>query len=719
MIKNIILSGIFTLFLATNSAALTGKIVNVNGVPRLTLNGKPVTPTMFYVNYDSSTIDTFWSELNIATQNGINIFSFSIDLPWTTKETAADFSDIDKLFTEIIQRYPQLLIIPKFSVSEVPDWWIKENPDELMLYDNGKRGIPSVASEKWRTDAQEMVHNFVQHLESKFGNHILGYHLCAQNTGEWFYDGIWDNVLPGFEPVMLSAFRQWLRIKYADNPTLLQQAWNDDRAEFPKLVLPAVDKRTQTVSGCLRDPAIDRRVIDFFTFQQDIMVEPIKLFAHEIKTITKNQKLVLCYYGYSFELSALPYGPQISGHLALSRLLRNKDIDIICSPLSYLNRNSGGAASVMLPVDSVQLANKLWLMEDDTRTYLAGQNEIGAITNNIDDTRWIHQRNFGHTLIRNSICSWTDLKGKGWLNDKEIWDNLTKLKDLSGQHLSKSGQYKPEVAVILDEKSMFYLSTDSKITSPLISEIRQQLSSIGTPAGYYLLDDLIEGKIKSAKLYIFLNTFCITQQQQNEIKKILNKGRKTAVWFYAPGFFDEREGVTENIEKLTGFKTERISTPITAKVVPAPNNERARLVLPLKEQFGLENSIVPLFNIVPDNKMYLIANYEGTDKIAVAMKSSNRWTSIFIGIPTISVDFLRSIAKYAGVHFYLDSNDIVDTDDKVVFIHAKNDGVKRIKLKMPCLVNDAITGEMLSMGRVITTIELRMETGQTRILLLR
>jgi len=47
----------------------------------------------------------------------------------------------------------------------------------------------------------EFIRRIVRHLETKCPEAVLGYHTCGQSTAEWFYVGVWEGGMPGFEPV--------------------------------------------------------------------------------------------------------------------------------------------------------------------------------------------------------------------------------------------------------------------------------------------------------------------------------------------------------------------------------------------------------------------------------------------------------------------------------------------------------------------------------------
>ena len=73
------------------------------------------------------------------------------------------------------------------------------------------------------------------------------------------------------------------------------------------------------------------------------MEEPLEMMARVIKEETHGKKLTCFFYGYLFDMHGIPMGPQNSGHLAMARMLQCPDVDILCSPISYLDRELGGA----------------------------------------------------------------------------------------------------------------------------------------------------------------------------------------------------------------------------------------------------------------------------------------------------------------------------------------------------------------------------------------
>jgi len=660
--------------------------------PVLEVDGKPVAPLMVFVNPTSGDWQRGLSTVRRAAAAGINIVSFvNHDLPMPRAGEEANYASWDGMIDAILEANPNALLLPRFGLDNVPAWWMRENPDELMLYDNGNRGLASMASEKWKRDAGEAMRGLVRHLEGKYGGHMLGYHPCGQNTGEWFYDRSWENLMAGFEAPMQAAFRTWVHDPAASVPT-------------------AVERRVGGL-GAFLDPAAQRRLVDFLALQQAAMEEPLEYFARIIKEETKGRKVVVLFYGYTFEISALPGGPSASGHLALQRLLDCPDVDIICSPISYFDRQPGGAGPFMAPVDSVQLHGKLWLNEDDTRTYLSSPDDTFGRAGTFDETIGVHGRNFAQIASRGAACWWMDLPGVGWLDSAEIWDNCSRLNALYEALASTRQPYRPEVAVVIDEASLLRLSYGSQVSSPLLYYMRHELYRMGAPVGFYLLSDVCAGRVEWPKLYIMLDAFALDDTRREALLRAVRRRGKTTVWFYAPGFIDGSQTSEDLITDLTGIKVRREPAAVSAQAVVS---EQAREALPgihTGEQFGPQEPLTPLF-YVDDADARQLATYKATGRTAAALKHDDGWNSVFVGTLRATPSLLREIARLAGAHVYMRSDDVVIGGGGVLAVHATSDGEKAVHMPQGFTAKDAGSGR--SAGVRGSVLRFSMKRGETR-----
>lgn len=477
--------------------------------------------------------DAFESEIKLAAKAGVKFVSFPVGMPWPKRGAKPDWTGVDSACKRVLAANPDALLVPRIPL-DPPEWWRETNPDEVMQWEDGRRDKAVPASPAYRRDAAAALAALVAHLEEQFGEHVAGYHPVGQNTGEWFYEKSWERPLSGFAPADLTGWRAWLRKKYVTDEAL-RVAWREANATLASVALPTVGQRRSAPNGVLRDPATERALIDWAEFQNDAMAECVTTFAHAAREASNGKKLVLFFYGYVFELAGLHNGPAISGHFALRRVLDCPDIDILCAPISYFDRGLGGGAPAMTAAESVALAGKMWLNEDDTHTLLATEEPPGwkDHVSTIEETNHELVRNVAQASLRNFGTWWMDLCASGWFNDERMWAEMERLKPLDDAMLRNPAPFRPDIALVVDERAMLRVSADAHhVTWPGVYESRRAMARCGAPFGQYLLDDVLAGRVK-AKLFVFLNPWDITPEQRQKLLAITRNASR--IWCIPPG----------------------------------------------------------------------------------------------------------------------------------------------------------------------------------------
>ena len=246
--------------------------------------------------------------------------------------------------------------------------------------------------------------------------------------------------------------------------------------------------------------------------------------AKTIRKETNGRKLSVFFYGYSYEFSSVSKGPAASAHYALRDLLESPDIDIICSPISYSDRKLGGGCSCMLNAESVTQAGKLYLYEDDSRTFLARAAGVDlSSTTNVDDSISVLLRNSAQCALRNFGTWLMDLGSTGWYDSPELWQASASLEKLDRYFLENPTPYLPEVGVFLGEESMLKISS-GKYSGQGVSAMRIQLNRLGAPYAQYELADLLEGRVDAPKLTIILNNDALDDET---LRRHHSKPRRT------------------------------------------------------------------------------------------------------------------------------------------------------------------------------------------------
>ena len=648
----------------------------------------------------------FEAQVRMAATAGVDFVSFPIDMPWPAPGEPANWKAADNLCSQILDANPRALLLPRFG-ADPPDWWRKAHPDEAMTWEDGSRqhhGV--VASQLYRREAAARVAALVEHLENTFGDHMAGYHPCGQNTGEWFYQDTWGKLLNGYAPADTNAWRAWLRAQYSTDAAL-QTAWHDPEATLDSAGVPEPARRRASPNGILRDPATEKALIDFAEFQQQAMADLVWELAHAVRQASHGRKLVVFFYGYLFEFGTIRLGPSTSGHYGLRRVLDCPDIDMLCSPISYFDRGIGGSAPAMTATESVALAGKMWLCEDDTRTYLGSGNFAGQFDGAKDqaETLTLLRRNVAEEATRNFATWWMDLGMTGWFNDSRLWEEMKRLDALDRVFLQKPIPYRPQVAVVIDERSMIETSANAwPVTDQAIYQVRRPLGRMGAPYGQYLLDDVARGRVHS-KLYVFLNAWHLSSAQRHALQNATRGACR--VWCYAPGSHDRDQTSIQAMQELTGFRLVPVS-PARAWATPTALGKQLGLQTP----FGVEAPVTPLFGAADASPSEILATYPD-GSAAVALRKTRGGHSLFKGAPGLTSELLRLAARKAGVHLYTQTDCNIYANGPSVALHASQDGLITLDIGHHGPVRDALTGELLGSGPCVA---LPMKKGETRIL---
>jgi hypothetical protein len=462
--------------------------------------------------------DVFESQIKLAASAGVDFISFNLGVPWPEPGQPVDWTSVDQMCERILKANPQARLLPRLNMNP-PPWWCKANPEDVMQWDDGRRDNAVPASPRYRHDAAERLTALVTHLEEKFGDQIAGYHPSGQNTGEWFYESTWDQPLNGYAPADLVAWKEWLR------------AHNQPEVPVPT---PA-ERRSKAVFA---DPLL----VEWAQFQQEAMADCVCSLAHAVRQASGGNKLVVFFYGYLFEFGNVANGPATSGHYALRRVLDCPDIDVLCSPISYFDRGLGQGAPSMTAAESVALAGKMWLNEDDTHTYLATGTPPGSkdhVTTLADSNAEL-TRNVAQEALRNFGTWWMDLGHKGWFNDPGMWQQMRILNQLDDYFLKHPTPFRPEVAVVIDERSILHIAPGGvRLTRQDIFNIREPLGRMGAPYGQYLLDDVLSGRV-SAKLYVLLNGWSLSPAERSQLLRATQNRKR--IWCGVPESLAQDDG---------------------------------------------------------------------------------------------------------------------------------------------------------------------------------
>jgi len=641
----------------------------------------------------------FLSQVAHARDAGVNLVSFSAPICWTEPEKPQSWAALDNLCRQIMAVNPRVLLVPRVG-ADAPAWWLQAHPDSRMVYDGDKENFHSCVSDRqYRADLCVQLEKLCRHLTEEFPDNFAGVHPCGQNTGEWFYYNSWDHPVSGYDKDTKAAFRQWLK------------ALGDPAADTAEP--PSAAERYAHPNGFLRDPATEKRLIEFARFQQQEMADLVVAMAAACRKGTLGQKLVVFFYGYIFEFPPLQSGAPTSGHYALSTVLKSKDIDILCSPISYTDRDWLGTAPCMTAAESVMKAGILWLNEDDSRTFLDPRKqekvqEGGLVT--LEQTQQVMLRNTAQESLRGFGSWWMDLPAQGWFDDARIWEMMVKLQPVDAAMAQRARPFTPEIAAILDEDSMCFLTGGSgAFARPLIYDARAALGRSGAPYGQYLLEDVIAKRVP-AKLQVYLAAWSLTAAERAALVK--SHPNSVRVWCYAPGYIQADRFDAAGIKDLTGFEVKPVSA-FPAAVTPTEAGKQVGLTEGWEavNSWAPKAAITPLFAPTATPEETWATYADGSP--AVAVRKSARGVDVFLGVPMLTPELVRALAKLAGVHLYTEGKATVWATDGYLSFQAHEAGPLTIDVGRKTQVSDALDGRPLGMGPTVT---LTVTQGETRVL---
>lgn len=665
------------------------RIVVQNGVPELLVNGEPRFPVWCFVNTEDAEARTIAiRQVRLAYEAGVRFFSVLAHLPWKTRSGERRFEPLDEALQIIAENAPEALILPRLLFSPLNSW-IRANEDQMTLFSDDEKGDVSLASRVfWEEEADSALRAAVERVaQGPYAEKVFGFYL---EHGEWFYEKG-----RGFDrsPANIEGFRSWLKTQYRNSVVALRSAWFDGSVTFETALIPD----WPTPEGpYLFFSARERRYADYYQYASDQITHIIARLGKAIKEASGERSAVAVSYGYSLELMR----PD-SGHLSLGNLLESPYIDILTGPISYSGRLPGGSAPLPAPVDSVHLAGKLWVFEDDAKTHLAleGEDETPDTYNpKIDTVEGVlaaHARNFGAALVRGAGMSFMDLWGQGWLADPAIWQNIGRLRSI-GERLAQlrrsagKAAAEPDVAVFVDERSFFGVRHEDNLLDELIAQHRDTLLRSGARIGFYLLSDLLKPNFpKSPRIFLFLNAFRLPDSIRAVLKARWQNDGRTLAWIYGPGALEE--SVTEVADAIG--MTLQLQSWGSKAGTQISSSARSPLTDALRGQkIGDEVRLNPTYYVV-DPKAQPLGEYVHSGCISLAVRKHPRWQSVFIGERTMPLSLLRGLYRLAGVPTYTVDDDTAAIGDNSLILHSAPGGGTTVYLPEAGALGDALTGE--------------------------
>lgn len=675
-----------------------------NGAPTLFLNGVPTFASMQWLSAFIEPDGTLPNEGAIREfgKAGVHLYALGVGSEWCGPRPGNsdhfDFSMVEPYLRGILRADPDALFHLRIYLETGP-WWNDLYPEECEVGSDGKRLNMSYASTVWQADVKEYLRRYVEHLKAiGLYDRVIAYQVCPGVCGEWVKNMTSMEPITGdYSEPMRRSFRRWLRQTYRDDVAALQAAWMDTAVTFETAEVPSDEEQHHTTHFHFRDPVKERKVIDYYRALADLVADTLIDFCRTIKDLTHGDALAGAFFGYLLDQAWNDcfFGGendggystiQRSGHLGLRKVLAAPEVDFLVSPYGYAFRGLGGDGLSMLPSESVRLHGKLYIYEEDSRLHNLfdpdGRNYA------FEHAAAIHQRCMGNTLTHGFAIWWfADWPAGTYESHPKTEPSpfnpwLARFQRLGefSLHLDRTPQ--AEVAVLIDDESFFYETLRNNFNLAGIFYQRVQgLPRFGAPHDVYLLQDLIEGRLRPYRLYIFLNAWRLDHNRRAALKRELRRDGRTAVWIYGAGYLEDGPSL-DHMTDLTGFHFGKGDNPwgmlmhITNFTHPITREVSQEVF------WGTNSPLGPLFHLEDQDATVLgqVVYSLGRCKPGMAVKEFPDWTSVYVAAPNVPAPVLRGIARSAGVHLYSDAGDVLHATPELLSVHTVAGGTRTFRL---------------------------------------
>ena len=630
--------------------------------------------------------------------------------------------------------------------------WLDENPKERMLNRDGEaiiekikpNGLVSYGSQKYLQACYDFIDATIDFINTKsYAGRVIGYYPYACSQNDAFIGGVDNNreitdrskmMVGDFHPGAIQLFREWLQQKYF-SVDKLQAAWHDPKVTFDNAVPDGAALIAEDFpSGVFCDPVKSRSSIDYAAFFPTLIGGFYRKLAAHYKQ--KTDRKVLVFMNYGAVLATLPIAFPGGARIHVNnndfyQMLEDENIDMFVQSMSYSYRNAGDPMVVYQAIESINLHHKMYLFDYDARTISSGTLKYGRHRSQYEsdaiikrDLSWVMMKNGGAWLADMSMAGWRQWieYRKPWFSTPEVTQPTREVIDLFAKSTSIPKKPVSEIAVVVDLETPAYedgLNCGYIYRSLTTQNLWYEMTKLGAPYDLILKSDLANPNTRNDyKLYLLMNPFYLNEAERATLNQLKRDG-KTLVWFYAPGYVSDDGLDVAGVRAMTGLNVKQKPVPkeqLQMQVGDETHPLTAGLEKSTFTPYGYAGitEVSPVF-YVDDAKAQTLAQYPD-GKTAWAARDFGDWKSIYTAVPLLNTQAFRNIAKFAGVHLYVDEDIVMAADNRFLMLTNGYANKRTLNVQLPeiKIVKDAFTGQIVSRDKKYFSLE--MDTPETRIL---
>ncbi len=389
--------------------------------------------------------------------------------------------------------------------------------------------------------------------------------------------------------------------------------------------------------------------------------------ARHLKECTGGRRLVGAFFGY----------PWLS-HEKMMRVIESGAVDFFAAPPHYeetrLPGHSGRSQAYYQA--TFRLHRRVFFEESDFRTWLSlppkGTGD-SVRPHSPDEAVGIVRRSIGKCLAGGWENWWFLLGGNDTYSAPELMESI-RIGAREERDTMTSAQWTPAEVAVFTSADEYATSQGSHVPEFWrMCRMRLHLNVLpatGVPFDSYELSDIAHPKLPDYKVYVFPNAFTLSEEMRSKIKERVRRAGKTAVWIYAPGYYRNGAGCKENVEELTEFSLDRTT----------------------------------LGQAMPISWML-----EPTGAATIERDGAR---GVFFPLPPDAAA-LRETFRAAGVHIWVETDDVMVAGRGYAMVHAAFDGAKTLRLPCPCNAREVFGASPPHEG--VSGITETLRRGETRV----
>jgi len=595
----------------------------------------------------------------------------------------------------------------------------------------------SFFSEAYRTEAGEMLEAFIRAVEASPAKEaVIGYLIGGgQDCQQYAYappDGKLAST-PGnwgdYSQAARRAFPGWLQRRYGGDVAALNRSWQSALRSFAEATPPpAAD-----LAGppAFHNPLREMRAYDWKRFLAEGRSEFIIAMADRIRSAATRRVIIGTSGGD---------GGHRRDNTATGLLLRAGSLDFCLHQATYGVRIPPSAGGINAVLDSYAVNGKIFLTDMDhrlwTKVRTTSDSRISGYVTFNDDTvghardmamqRDMWRREYARLWVAGNHGAWHMSFAKPADYDHpEILAEIRFLHERMRAAVSRNAKTAraggdAEVAFVFDEAAVdFARSALSEFhAAGMLYQWRESHAS-GVPIRYYYAQDLRDGLIPPAKLYVLQNLIHIDEVMASRIRKLREAGA-TIVVLQGTGMAQLLAGRADYLDEVLGIKLRPLDTVAKAAGTPAPAQIASSHPLLVSDRWNPAatslnadrlKEVEGIALTVADTSASVLGHYPKSGMPAsAAVESSNGGKVVFVGAYNLSRDAISRLAAYAGAWRVAPPGNVIAAGGELLMIHPLKDGNVEVVPQTAAALRQVPPGDVASPKAAKHTLPLKAGT---------